>query len=182
VTSHRASGGSRRLSPVAVLNVLLASLVVMCVGVAGLARGVPLTGRLTFVVSGPSMAPTLAVGSAIIVEPVDPATLAVGDIVSVRNGPTRAVFTHRITRIVRRDGSTWLETKGDANGSPDPSLVPAADVLGRVSVAIPVAGYLLAVGSHPSGIVLVAAVGLLLLVAAWLLDPKRSASAVEQPA
>jgi signal peptidase len=181
MTSRRELGGSRRLSPIAIVNVLLASLVILCVGVAGLARAVPLTGRLTFVVSGPSMVPALAVGSAIIVEPVDPATLAVGDIVSVRNGPTRAVFTHRITRIVQRGGSSWLETKGDANGSPDPSLVPATDVLGRVSMAIPVAGYLLAVGSHPGGMVMVTAVGLLLLVAAWLLDPKRSAGLVEQP-
>lgn len=179
MTSRRATGGSRRLPPGAIINALLAGLVGVGVGTALLARVVPLTGRLTFVVSGPSMVPALAVGSAIIVDPIDPAALAVGDIVSVRSGPTRAVFTHRITRIVERDGSTWLETRGDANGSPDPSLVPARDVLGRVSITIPVAGYLLTMASRPSGIVTVVTVALLLLIAAWLVDPKRSDGSLE---
>jgi signal peptidase I len=182
VATNRERGGNRRLSPLTLVNVLLVVLAVLSLGIAVLARVVPLTGRMTYVVSGPSMAPALPVGSAIVVEPVDPATLVVGDVVSVRSGPASAIFTHRIIRIVQREEFQWLETKGDANGSADPSIVPATNVLGRVSIVIPYAGYLVALGSQPSGMVLVLSVGLLLLIVAWLLDPKRSMDPAGQPA
>jgi signal peptidase I len=182
VTSHRAPGDNRRLSPITLVNFLLVALAVLSLGIALLARAVPLTGRMTYVVAGPSMAPALPMGSAIVVEPVDPATLVVGDVVSVGNGPATAIFTHRIIRIALREDSLWLETKGDANGSADPSIVPATNVLGRVAMVVPYAGYLVALSSQPSGMVLIIAVGLLLLIAAWLLDPKRSMDLAGQPA
>ncbi len=83
------------------------------------------------------MEPTIPLGAAVIVEPVAPADLAVGDIVSLRSGPQRAVFTHRIIRIADRDGEVWIETQGDANDAPDPSITPATAVIGRVAVIIP---------------------------------------------
>ena len=153
---------------------LLLALAVVSAGVALLERILPLTGRTTLVVAGPSMVPALQVGSAIVIERVDPGELAVGDVVSVKSGPAKAIFTHRIVRIVQRDGGLWLETRGDANSAPDPSIVPASDVLGRVVVAIPLAGYFVALASSPSGLVLIAALGLLLLTLGWILDPKRS--------
>jgi len=122
-------------------------------------RVVPMTGRTTFVVNGLSMEPAIPVGAAVVAEPVDPATLQVGDVVSIRVGPARAIFTHRITRIVQRDGSPWIETKGDANPSEDPALIPAADVIGRVGLVVPDLGYLLALLSTLSGVAL--ALGLL---------------------
>ena len=36
-----------------------------------------------------------------------------------------AIFTHRIVRIAERAGAIWIETKGDANATADPSLTPA---------------------------------------------------------
>ena len=121
------------------------------------------------------MAPALDLGSLVIVEPVDPRALAVGEIVSLRAAPGTGVFTHRIVRIVERDGAVWIETKGDANASADPSILPATAVLGRVVLAVPYAGYLIALGSRPSGLVLIAAVGLLLITLGWVLDSGRRA-------
>ena len=48
-----------------------------------------------------------------------PTTLAVGDVVTLRSGPDRAVFTHRIIRIVERDGRT-------AGSRPRATPTPAA--------------------------------------------------------
>ena len=129
-----------------------------------------MTGRSTFVVAGGSMEPTIPLGAAVIVEPVRPADLAVGDIVTLRSGPKHAVFTHRIIRIAELDGQTLIETKGDANGSADPSLTPASGVVGRVAVAIPFAGFLVALLSIPSGVLMVIAIGAVLLLLSWLLD------------
>jgi signal peptidase I len=164
------------------VHVLVLGLAVSSISVAALGRIVPMTGRQTLVVAGPSMAPALPVGSAIVIEPVDPAALMVGDVVSLKSGAARATFTHRIVRIVERQGGLWLETKGDANAAPDPSIVPASDVLGRVAIALPYAGYLIALTSRPSGMVLILAVGLFLLTASWILDPARRASSTPAPA
>ena len=114
-------------------DVLLVVLIVVCLLTVVLARVVPLTGRSTFVVAGGSMAPAISVGSAVVVEPVAAADLRVGDVVSLRSGPQRAIFTHRITRVAQRDGATWIETQGDANATADPSLSPASAVIGRVT-------------------------------------------------
>lgn len=154
-----------RLAPIGrrALELGLVVLVLVVLATVVLARGVPASGRSVFVVAGPSMEPALQRGSVVIAEPVAPADLRVGDIVSIRVGPQQAIFTHRITRLVPRADGLWLETKGDANESPDPSIVPASTVLGRVTIAIPVAGFLVAALSTPSG------VGVLLGVAGVLL-------------
>lgn len=165
-----------------VVHALLLGFTIALVSVAVLGRIVPLTGRTTLVVAGPSMAPALQVGSAIVVEPVDPTMLAVGDVVSLRSGLDKAIFTHRIVRLVQRESSVWLETRGDANSAADPSIIPASDVLGRVVVVVPYVGYLIALASSLSGLVLIVALGLLLLTAGWILDDKRPAGLTPVPA
>jgi hypothetical protein len=80
------------------------------------------------------------------------------------------VFTHRITRIVERDDGTWIETKGDANAYADPSITPIGAVIGRVGVAIPYAGYGIALLSSVQGVVMVLSTGLLLIVLGWWID------------
>jgi signal peptidase len=148
----------------------LVLLVVLCLFTIALGRVLPLTGRTTLVVAGGSMEPAISLGSAIVVEPVDPGTLAVGDVVSLRSGPGRAIFSHRVIRVVVRDRTTWVETKGDANDSADPSLTPASQIIGRASITIPNAGYLIALLSSLHGIVFVTSLGLVLLLAASLVE------------
>ena len=159
------------------LDGAVALLLAVCLLTMVLARIVPMTGRSTFVVAGGSMAPAIGVGSAVIVDPAAPASLVVGDIVSLRSGPGNAIFTHRVTRVVQRDGVTWVQTRGDANAEADPSLTPASNIIGRVSVALPFAGYLVALQSSLRGTVFVTSLGLLLLLASWVLrshgSPRR---------
>jgi len=152
------------------IDAALVLLVVICLFTIALGRVLPLTGRTTLVVAGGSMEPAISLGSAIVVEPVDPATLAVGDVVSLRSGPNRAIFSHRVIRVVVRDGTTWVETKGDANDSADPSLTPASQIIGRASMTIPSAGYLIALLSSLHGIVFVISLGLVLLLAASMVE------------
>jgi len=152
------------------LDAALVLLVALCLMTIALGRVLPLTGRTTLVVAGGSMEPAIGLGSAIVVEPVDPRSLAVGDVVSLRSGPDRAIFSHRIIRVVVRDGTTWVETKGDANETADPSLTPASQIIGRASVTIPNAGYLIALLSSLHGIVFVISLGLVLLLAASMVE------------
>lgn len=134
-------------------------------------RIVPMAGHPTLVVAGGSMGASFGVGSAIVLDRVDPAALVAGDVVSLRSGPGRAVYTHRIVRIVERDGQPWLETKGDANPAADPSITPASAVIGRVALVLPLAGFLIAFLSAPTGILAVMALGGALLLARSMVGP-----------
>ena len=154
-----------------ILDVLLVGLVALVVVTLVVARVVPVaTGGATFVVGGGSMDPTIPIGSLVIVTPAAPRDLSVGDVVSVKVGEQQAVFTHRITRLVSRADGLWLETKGDANAQPDPSIVPAASVIGREAVNVPYAGYVLRLLGSVPGVIVLMGLGIFLLAGAWLLE------------
>ncbi len=171
------------------LDLAFLALAIVVVAALLLARGVPLTDRATYVVSGPSMEPAIHRGSAIVVEPVDAAVLRVGDVVTMRVGPDRAIFTHRIVRLVAGADGLWLETKGDANEGPDPALVPASVVIGRVAVTISAIGYVIAALSTPNGALLVAGLAGILLAVVHLLEgadadamnARRNAAVIGKP-
>lgn len=150
----------------------IALLALLAVGLSGLTLGrvLPALGHPVYVVAGPSMEPAIGVGAAVVLESAPASDLRVGDVVSLRSGPARAVFTHRITRLADRDGEIWLQTKGDANPDADPSLTPASAVVGRVRSVLPGAGYVLTVLSAPAGVLFVLSTGALLLLLGWWLE------------
>jgi len=151
-------------------SLLVALILVVLFGVV-LGRLVPMTGRTTLVIGGGSMEPAIPLGAAVIDDPVAPAHIRVGDVVSLRTGAEfQNVFTHRVTRIAERNGVLWLETKGDANAAVDPSITSTEHVVGRVSATIPYAGFLLALLSVPSGVLFVVLVAAVLLLLTWLLE------------
>jgi signal peptidase len=150
-------------------GLLLALILLVLFGVV-LGKLLPLAGAETLVVGGGSMAPAIPVGSAVVVSPVDPRVLAPGDVVSLRAGPDRAIFTHRIIRVVEGDAGPLFETKGDANAEADPTLVPPDAVIGRVAWTAPYAGYLITLLSMPLGVAFVIGLAFVLLAIAWLLE------------
>jgi signal peptidase len=153
------------------LDVLLGVLILFVLGIVVIARVVPaVTGGGTFVVDGGSMEPAIPLGAVVVAIPAATEQLAPGDIVSVRVGEQQALFTHRIVRLVDREDGVWLETKGDANDDPDPSIIPATSVVGRVAVTIPLLGYAVRLVSTAPGILFLLALGAFLLAAAWLLE------------
>ncbi len=96
--------------------------------------------RVDAVLSG-SMEPQLKVGSLVVVRPVGPETIVVGDIITFHlAGVDETVVTHRVNSI-QRNSPLHFETKGDANNKPDSSLVPSQDLVGKVCLNIPFLGY-----------------------------------------
>ncbi|MFI5226775.1 MAG: signal peptidase I [Candidatus Limnocylindrales bacterium] len=154
-----------------------------------LGRIVPLTDHQTLVIDGGSMEPAIHVGSVVVDETVGPDGLHVGDVVTLHSGPRlQSVFTHRITRIVDRPDGLWIETKGDANQDVDPSITPLRQVIGRVVLTVPDAGYLVQWLSIPSGIVATICIAAALFVLALVLEsleqefaPVRRPSAAPGP-
>jgi signal peptidase len=135
-----------------------------------LGKIVPLTGHQTIIIGGGSMEPAIGLGAAVVIGSVQPADLAAGDVVSLEAGPNRTTFTHRIVDVVDRPDGVWIRTKGDANAEPDPTLIPATSILGRVEWSIPWAGFLLAFLSLPIGVIFVLGLAATLVAITWLLE------------
>jgi signal peptidase I len=152
------------------VDVVLVGLILVVLFAVVLGKLVPLTGRSTIAVGGSSMEPAIHLGSAMVLEPVVPDALQVGDVVSMRIKEANAIFTHRVISVVDRPDGRWVQTKGDANAEPDPTLVPASAIIGRVVVSFPWMGYLLAVLAIPSGVIFVIGLAAMLLAIAWLLE------------
>ena len=141
----------------------------------------PAVGREVFAIRGQSMSPTIPMGAAIVVveRPID--EIEVGDIVTWRaaNG---AYVTHRVLQVVEENGELFVQTKGDANDSPDPSAVPADAIVGVVEAWVPAAGFALIMMSTPTGLVSWLSFGLALLATDALLAGMTAVGADAQPA
>ena len=153
-----------------IVDIGLVILILVVVFGIALAKGAPLIGRQSIVIGGGSMEPAVGLGAAIVVRPVAAADLAIGDIVSMQVGAARTTFTHRVVDVVDRADGRWIRTKGDANAQPDPTLVPVTDVIGRVELVIPLAGYLITLLSLPMGAMFVIGLAATMLAMAWLLE------------
>jgi signal peptidase I len=176
----RVIGTLRRL-----LDALLIALIVVVLAGVVLGKLVPLTGRETIVIGGRSMEPAVPLGAAVVIEPVDPTALIAGDIVSLRAGPQNALYTHRIVAIVDRSDGRWVRTKGDANADEDPTLVPVSAIAGRTALVIPLAGFLIALLSIPTGVLFLIGLAASIMAGAWLLEsaePERAAPRRTGPA
>jgi signal peptidase len=153
-----------------IVDIALIALVVTVLAGLTLGKLVPLTGRQTIVIGGGSMSPAIPLGSAVVIAAVAPTELTAGDVVSLRIADQNATFTHRIVTVVDRADGVWIRTQGDANPEPDPTLVPASAVIGRVQLALPLMGYLIILLGQPIGVLFVIGLAATLLAIAWLLE------------
>ena len=86
--------------------------------------------------------PSLPPGTLVVVGPVEPADVRVGDVVTyqIRSGEPE-VITHRVIAVTSAsDGSYTFTTKGDNNAVEDPPVV-ADQLKGRLWYSIPLVGW-----------------------------------------
>lgn len=100
---------------------LLAAFVVVCAVWT-------ISGGRTYVVSTPSMSPTVPVGSLVLTRPVPAGGPKIGQIIAFHppNEP-HTTYTHRVVKIM--PGPTY-STKGDLDASPDAWVLTQKDILG----------------------------------------------------
>lgn len=106
-------------------------------------------------VNGDSMHPYIENDDAVLALPADPEDLRPGDVVLFPDPEVEeASIVHRIVSIHDLDGEAFLETKGDANQVPDPYLIPAEEVYGKVRMVLRRGGTFLRFLLTPSGYLL----------------------------
>lgn len=122
------------------------------------------------IISG-SMEPYLSPGTLVVVRPVDPKDVAVGDVVTVQlESGKDTVVTHRVTEVqYRLDGQLQFITKGDANDIADSEPRLPVQIRGEVWYHVPYLGYVSQAfsGSQRQSMVGVVIVGLV-AYAAWM--------------
>ncbi|MDP4020817.1 MAG: signal peptidase I [Candidatus Adlerbacteria bacterium] len=130
--------------------------ITLLVAVAGLllVSLVPITGNVEIkIVKSGSMAPSVPVGSVVAVWPA--ANYQVGDIVTFGRDTARDIpTTHRIVGMRVENGVTLFQTKGDANEEADPQETTLRDVIGKVFLVVPYAGFVLDFARQPVGFAL----------------------------
>jgi len=122
----------------------------------------------SYVVLSSSMAPALQAGDAIVVDDVSPRQIERGDVVTFEPPAGAGEYgtervTHRVVEVVERDDGRYFRTKGDANEELDRGLVPADNVVGRVSFAIPYLGHVVLFANSDTGILSLVVVPAVLL-------------------
>ena len=119
------------------------------------------------IVTSGSMVPMFDPGDAVTVEHPEPSKLAVGDVVTFRMSPgSKSTTTHRILQLRPGPEGLFLQTKGDANKTPDPNLVSAKNVTGVMTGTIPHMGFWLAFYQSQTGKMLVLGAPLVLILLA----------------
>lgn len=106
-------------------------------------------------VNSGSMEPTIKTGELVIIKPQN--NYQVGDIITFNfpNSPESALTTHRIFEKIIRDDIELYKTKGDANNSPDLSLIRKGNILGKYRFGVPYIGYLIGYVKTLPGLVLI---------------------------
>jgi len=86
-----------------------------------------------------SMLPAIRPGSVIFAQKTN--SYKIGDIITFQSDPIST--THRIYKIINRNGRDFFITKGDKNDALDNYLIPHEKIIGKVKIIIPFLGYLL---------------------------------------
>jgi signal peptidase len=123
--------------------------------------------RIDAVISG-SMEPELKAGSLVVARPVEPESIIPGDIITFYlQGTSDTAVTHRVIDI-KHNSPLYFETKGDANEQPDPFIVPARDLLGKICIHIPYLGYMTEFLKTPYGYILGLAIPTVIIIAVYI--------------
>ena len=101
------------------------------------------------------MSPTFKTGTLLIIKRTDSGTINVDDIITFRKKNDTLSTTHRVVEIIEEDNTRKFVTRGDANNVDDPIPVSENEVLGKVTVYIPLLGYVFGFIRTKQGIILV---------------------------
>ena len=124
-------------------------------------------GYETLVVLGSSMGKAYPVGSLVAVHPRPADDIAVGDVILMRTPGTEAVL-HRVIQKHEEGDHFLVQTKGDANLSPDPGDFVLPNQVLVASVRVPKLGFLISWVHTPTGWLLLQGLPATLL-AVWMI-------------
>ena len=115
----------------------------------------PITGNIKFMtVQSGSMSPAIKMGSVVMVKPID--DYKIGDVITFGQlTKTKSPTTHRIYDIKVVDNTPVYVTKGDANNASDQREISKREIIGKVLISVPYAGFAVDAARKPIGFMLI---------------------------
>lgn len=110
-----------------------------------------------------SMRPVLNPGDLIIVGDTKASSIETNDIITYRMGHNHALITHRVVEVFYEDDVIKFRTKGDANNTEDLKSVSESQLIGKMILKIPYAGYIAQFVRTPKGLFLFILVPIILV-------------------
>lgn len=126
-----------------------------------------------YIVRSNSMSPTFKTGSLLITKKVDGREIKIDDIITFRKKNDSLSTTHRVVAIIEEDNVRKFVTRGDANNVDDPIPVAENEVLGKVTVYIPLLGYVFGFIRTKQGIILVIVIPALIIMITQIIQLLR---------
>lgn len=139
-------------------------------------------GYKLFLVSSGSMEPSVKIGSVVVVAPQE--NYVNDDVVTFLAAPdanfkkSGSTVTHRIIKVANDEEGLTFQTKGDANKTPDPSVIKQDQILGKVLFSIPWMGYLVAFAKTQVGFIALIIIPMVLIIYNELANVKKELSRI----
>ncbi len=113
-----------------------------------------------------SMYPNIQSGDLIICNTLEAEEVNEGDVIAFFDpaGNGSSVVTHRVIEVTEENGVIAWRTQGDANNTPDSSLVPADNLVGRYKLRIAGAGNVAMFMQTTQGLIVCVVLPIILLV------------------
>lgn len=123
-----------------------------------------------YIVQSNSMSPTFKTGSLLVIKHVDIQSIEVGDIITFRKKNDSLSTTHRVVEIIEENNKRQFITRGDANNVNDPVPVEENYVLGKVTLSIPLLGFVMGFIRTKQGILLVIIIPAFILMITQIIE------------
>jgi signal peptidase len=140
----------------ALVRCLATAVLVGLVAVLVVAFAPRLWGYRSLVVRSDSMRPAAPVGSVVVARPIQPAQVRVGQLILVprRQRPGKeplAPLLHRVVAVEHDHEGVVVQTKGDANPTPDPARTVLRGATVTPVYVVPMVGYIMGFAATPGG-------------------------------
>lgn len=167
------------------LRLLVCLGLVLLAAALALAVAPRLLGYHMIAVNGGSMGESIPTGSFVAARWAHAEDVRVGDVVAISEETASRPKLHRVTWVQHDEGRVLVQTKGDANATPDAETYVLSDRVLTPSWTIPYVGYVTSVATTKLGWALLVGlpatfVCVLLLKAIWSGDKKRNATAASE--
>lgn len=129
-------------------------------------------GIYMFNIVSESMEPTLEIDDVVIVQKCDTSQLQKGDIITFQQDGR--IISHRILDVTKEKEAIKFETKGDNNEIPDPEMVEAGQVYGKVLFKIKKIGKFISYIQNVRGLINIAIFAVIVYILVSLRDKQKN--------
>lgn len=129
------------------------------------------TGATPLTVLTSSMEPGLPPGTLLVVKPVEPEDVRIGDVVTYQlESGKSTVVTHRVIEVTKTAGGEYsFILQGDNNSQPDPNPIREVQIQGKLWYSVPYIGWVNTwVNGEARGLIVPIVAGGLFAYAVWM--------------